>query len=248
MSERTSLTYKIHKVATQPDRVMPYFWRSVRNLRLRFINGDHTSFYRAVMADETSKDPDRAIGSDSRESWMRIGEIQYDYLIRHGLRAEHRLLDVGCGNLRAGWRLAQHLDPGHYHGVDISPDILLAAQDTICRFDLQDRLPYLTVVRDLRLDFLPAEHFDVVTAHSVFSHTPIEVIDQALANVGRLLRRDGWFDFTYCETSGPPRNFLNEDFYYPTSQLLDLARSHGLSAEKMNDWDYVQAKIRVTRS
>jgi ubiquinone/menaquinone biosynthesis C-methylase UbiE len=199
------------------------------------------------MANDTAKDPDMAIGSDSQDSWMHVGKIQYDYLPRHGLRPEHRLLDIGCGNLRAGWRLAQHLDPGHYYGVDISPDILLAAQDTIRRFNLQDRLPYLTVVRDLRLDFLPAGHFDVVTAHSVFTHTTIDVIDQALANVGRLLRPDGWFDFTYGETSGPPRNFLKQDFYYPTAQLLDLARSHGLAAEKMSDWDYVQAKIRVTR-
>jgi hypothetical protein len=40
---------------------------------------------------------------------------------------------------------------------------------------LQQRLPTLTPVRDLTLRFLPAAHFDVVHAHSVFSHSPLPV-------------------------------------------------------------------------
>jgi ubiquinone/menaquinone biosynthesis C-methylase UbiE len=247
MPERTSLAYKIGKATAHPGRILPYVRRSARNARLRLASPSHTDFYRAVMADETAKDPDRAIGSDSRDSWMWVGQLQHAYLLQHGLRPEHRLLDIGCGNLRAGWRLMRHLDPGNYYGVDISPDILIAAQDTVFRFDLQDRLPYLTDIGDLKLRFLPTGHFDVVTAHSVFSHTPIEVIDEALAHVGRVLKPSGFFDFTYPETDGAARDFLREDFYYPTRQLLDLTRSHGLTAEKMQDWDYAQAKIRVRR-
>jgi SAM-dependent methyltransferase len=245
MPERTSLAYKISKAVTSPERILPYLRRATRNARLRGTSRSHTEFYRAVMADETAKDPDRAIGSDSAQSWMGIGELQHTYLLRHGLRPEHRLLDIGCKNLRAGWRLIQYLNPGNYYGVDISPDILIAAQDTVCRFNLRDRLPYLTVIGDLKLGFLPDQHFDVVHAHSVFSHTPIDTIDEALAHVGRLLKPNGYFDFTYPETAGPARDFLREDFYYPTQQLVDLARSHGLAAEKMRDWDYDQAKIRV---
>jgi SAM-dependent methyltransferase len=244
MSARTSLTGKIRHAVAHPGRVLPHLRRTARNSRLR--GPGHTAFYRAVMADEARRDPDRAVGSDSRDSWLQVGQIQYDYLIRHGLRPEHRLLDIGCGNLRAGWRLARYLDPGHYTGIDISPDILLAALDTVREYDLQDQRPLLTVVGDLRLDWLPAEHFDVVHAHSVFSHTPLNVVDEALGGVGRVLRPGGWFDFTYFD--GPSGDFLREDFWHPTEQLLDLARSHRLRAESMADWDYHQEKIRVTRS
>ena len=31
---------------------------------------------------------------------------------RHGLRPEHRMLEIGCGNLRAGWRFIGYLDRG----------------------------------------------------------------------------------------------------------------------------------------
>jgi SAM-dependent methyltransferase len=246
MPERTSFAYKIRTAASRPGRIAPYLRRAARNRRLRGAAQDHTAYYRAVMADETAKDPDRAIGSDSRDSWLRVGELQYDYLIRHGLRPEDRLLDIGCGNLRAGWRLAGYLDPGNYWGVEISPDILLAALDTIRDYGLQARLPRLTVVADLRLAWLPAAHFGVVHAHSVFSHTPLEVVDEALGGVARVLAPGGYFDFTYFD--GPTRDFLREDFWHPTDQLIDLARSHGLAAERMTDWDYPQAKIRVRTS
>jgi hypothetical protein len=76
----------------------------------------------------------------------------------------------------------------------------------------------------------------------VFTHTPIDTIGEALAHVGRLLKPNGYFDFTYGETAGPARDFLREDFYYSTQQLVDLARSHGLTGEKMQDW--ITAKRR----
>jgi hypothetical protein len=43
---------------------------------------------------------------------------------------------------------------------------------------------------------------------------------------------------------------LREDFYYRAQTLIDLARSHGLEAEYMADWEetgHEQSKIRVTR-
>jgi predicted TPR repeat methyltransferase len=176
--------------------------------------------------------------------------MQFDYLIEHGLRPEHRMLDIGCGNLRGGWRFIDHLEPGHYYGIDISPDILIAAKKTLAERGLQDKLPHLTITGDLTFDFLPDAHFDVVHAHSVFSHSPLDVIDQCLAHVGRILAPDGFFDFTFDRTEGEEHVVLNEDFYYRTETLLALARRHGLRAEFMEDWErrpHGQSKIRVRR-
>ena len=38
------------------------------------------------------------------------------------------MLEIGCGNLRAGRLFIDYLDAGNYYGIDISPDILLAAR------------------------------------------------------------------------------------------------------------------------
>ncbi|MGH3277226.1 MAG: class I SAM-dependent methyltransferase, partial [Streptosporangiaceae bacterium] len=133
------------------------------------------AYYRAVMRWDTARSREGAVGSKTHDSWLRIGQLQFDYLLGHGLKPQARLLEIGCGNLRAGRLLAEYLDPGNYYGVDISPDILIAAQQVVTDYGLQDRLPHLTLVADLKLAFLPDAWFDVVHAHSVFSHSPLAV-------------------------------------------------------------------------
>jgi SAM-dependent methyltransferase len=160
------------------------------------------------------------------------------------------MLEIGCGNLRAGRLFIDYLEPGNYYGIDISPDILLAAQDTIAEQGIAAKLPHLTLVTDLRLQFLPDAGFDFVHAHSVFSHSPIEVIDECFAHVGRIMTPDGFFDFTFDRTEGTEHQVLHEDFYYQTRTLIELAAKHGLDATFMDDWEstgHDQSKIRITK-
>jgi ubiquinone/menaquinone biosynthesis C-methylase UbiE len=175
--------------------------------------------------------------------------MQFDYLIGHGLKPGDRMLEIGCGNLRAGRLFIDYLDAGNYYGIDISPDILLAATDTVEEYGLQRKLPRLTLVRDMSLGFLPDGHFTVVHAHSVFSHSPIEVIDECLRTVRRVMAPGGFFDFTFDRTEGAEHHVLHEDFYYRTETLIALAARHGLQARFMADWELLpheQSKLRVT--
>jgi SAM-dependent methyltransferase len=246
---RAALMYKIRYARGHPDRISPHLRRLARDLRLRLTSRDHVAYYRAVMRADAAQSPDAAVGSSSEQRWLALGQLQFDYLLKHGLRPGDRMLEIGCGNLRAGWRFISHLDTGNYYGIDISPDILLAAQDTLARRGLAAKLPHLTLVRDLRLAFLPDGCFTVVHAHSVFSHSPLEVIDECLAHVGRVLAPGGYFDFTFDRTEGREHQVLWEDFYYRTETLVGLAERHGLSARFMDDWEELphrQSRIRVT--
>lgn len=251
MPDRSSLGYKVRYAIGNPRRVAPYLRRLARDTRLRLRARDHVSYYRAVMrSDVAGKSPEWAVGSATHERWLALGEMQFAYLREHGLKPADRMLEIGCGNLRAGWRFIQYLNPGNYYGIDISPDILLAAQDTLVRYNLRDKLPCLTPVRDLTFAFLPDEHFTVVHAHSVFSHCPMETLDECLAHVGRIMRPEGFFDFTFNRTEDREHHVLREDFYFRTDTLIELARSHGLEARFMEDWEqrpHRQSKIRVTR-
>jgi len=248
--QRSSLLYQIQYAIRNPDRIRPYVSRYARDLVLRASAPDHVAYYREVMrSDVTEKSPFKAVGSPTEESWLRNGLLQFEYLLSHGLQPRHRVLEIGCGNLRAGWRIIEHLDAGNYYGLDISPDILLAANDTVVRYELQDKLPNLHLVRDLTFGWLPDGHFDVVHAHSVFSHTPLEIVEECFAHVGRILRPDGYFDFTFDRTELAEHQVLREDFYYRTETLVDLAAKHGLEARFMYDWEknpHKQSKIRIT--
>jgi len=247
--DRSRFLFKIRYAAQNPGRIAGYARRRARDAWLRRLTPDHLGYYRAVMASDAARSHDGAVGSSTRESWLKIGQMQFDYLAGHGLKPGDRMLEIGCGNLRAGHLFIDYLDAGHYHGIDISPDILLAAADSIEEFGLQAKLPHLNLVRDMSLRFLPDRWFTVVHAHSVFSHSPVEVIDECLRHVGRVMAADGFFDFTFDRTEGAEHHVLREDFYYRTETLIALAARYGLRARFMDDWErlpHEQSKIRVT--
>ncbi len=251
MKDRSRLGFKIRYAATHAGHIVPYARRRARDAFLWLGTRDHVSYYRAVMASDAARSREGAVGSKTHDSWLKIGQMQFDYLVSHGLKPDMRMLEIGCGNLRAGRLFIDHLDAGNYYGIDISPEILLAAQDVVAQYGLQAKLPHLTLVRDLRFAFLPAGQFDVIHAHSVFSHSPIEVIDECLAHVGRVLAPGGFFDFTFDRTDGPEHQVLREDFYYRTQTLTALAARHGLQAAFLADWEdlpHEQSKMRITRS
>ena len=247
--DRSRLAFKITYSLRHPRRIAGYLRRRSRDAWLRLRSADHVSYYRAVMRSDASRGAELAVGSPSHDYWLQIGRLQFDYATSHGLKPDMAMLEIGCGNLRAGRLFIDYLEPGCYYGIDISPDILKAAQDTVADYDLRAKLPHLTVVSDLRLHFLPDRGFDFVHAHSVFSHSPIEVIDECLAHVGRIMAPGGFFDFTFDRTEGTEHHVLREDFYYRAQTLLDLAAKHGLEATFMDDWEqtgHPQSKIRVT--
>ncbi|WP_084960052.1 class I SAM-dependent methyltransferase [Thermoactinospora rubra] len=245
--KRTNPLHQIQYAIRHPDRIVPHVRRLARDTWYRLRTPDHIAYYRAVMKSDTARSPEGAVGSHSHKRWLALGQLQFDYLVEHGLKPEHRMLEIGCGNLRAGRLFIDYLHTGNYYGIDISPDILFEAQATLERYGLAAKLPHLTPVRDLRLGFLPDDHFDVVHAHSVFSHSPLEVIEECFAHVGRVMKRDGWFDFTFDRTEGKEHQVLREDFYYRTETLLDLAARHGFRGEFMQDWEgrHKQSKIRL---
>jgi SAM-dependent methyltransferase len=248
--DRSRLSFKLGYAIRHPGRVIPYARRRGRDAMLGMRSADHVSYYRGVMRSDAGRCAEGAVGSPSHAEWLRIGQLQFDYLVGHGLQPGDRMLEIGCGNLRAGRLFIDYLNPGNYYGIDISPDILLAAQQVLAESGLQAKLPHLMLVADLKFAFLPPGKFTVVHAHSVFSHSPLPVIDECLAHVGRIMTSDAIFDFTFDRTEGTEHQVLHEDFYYRTATLIELANSHGLDAELMTDWEetgHPQSKIRVTR-
>jgi SAM-dependent methyltransferase len=187
---------------------------------------------------------------ETRENWVRRGQVQFDYLTGHGLQPGDRMLEIGCGNLRAGHLFIGYLSTGHYYGADISPDALLAAQRIIAEFGLQDKMPHLALVRGLDLRFLPAGKFTVIHAHNLFAGASADAISEGFAQVSRVMSRDAIFDFTFDRADGVDHHALRRDFNRRADTLTGLADTHGLDAELMNDWEqfgHGHSKLRLIR-
>ena len=51
--------------------------------------------------------------------WDEIGRLQFEFLRARGLKADHWLLDIGCGCLRGGIHAIKYLKTGNYYGFCI---------------------------------------------------------------------------------------------------------------------------------
>jgi SAM-dependent methyltransferase len=250
MAKQRGLAGTLRHATKYPERTRRYVRRLRRDLVLRMRHRDHLEYYGAVVSDDIVHGNEKAVSLSERPQWRKYGQLQFDYLIAHGLTPDHRVLEIGCGNLRAGWLMIDYLDAGHYYGVDIANAVLFGAQETIVRQGVVDKVPYLSLVRNMHFDFLPSEYFDVVHAHSVFSHCPLPVIEECFANVGRIMKPSGFFDFTFNK-SEKEFDRLREDFYYRTETLIAAAERHGLRGSFMDDWEPLhplQSKIRITKA
>jgi SAM-dependent methyltransferase len=252
MPRNRNLRASIVRALREPAYARRQVHRVSRDVRLRLKHrGDHVAYYRAVMQDAIARGETTAVATDrSSARWRKRGRRQFDYLVANGLLPEHRVLDIGCGNLRAGRRFISYLDPGNYWGIDISPDSIAGAHEVVRDEGLTDKAPHLLVVSNLSFDFADGAFFDVVHANSVFSHSPLSVVEECFAHIGRVLKPTGFFDFTFNRTEGRERSTLGEDYYYRPATLIDAAQRHRLRAEFLDDWEAlrpIQSKIRVTR-
>lgn len=132
--------------------------------------------------------------------WEKMGRHQFDYLCSQGLRPTDKLLDIGCGSLRAGVHLVPFLDANHYFGIDLVPELLqLGYEREICPLGLADRLDRATnlmATADFTIPF-PDVLFDVALAQSLFSHLPINHLRLCLYKLRLRMKEGGMFYATF---------------------------------------------------
>jgi len=132
--------------------------------------------------------------------WEGTGKLQQEFLIAQGLAPASKLLDVGCGALRAGILLAKHLDPGNYYGIDVNESLIRAALvHELPQDGIEDRVPAenLRVTDRFECDFGVA--FDYAIAQSVFTHLPLNHIRLCLFQLSRVMAPGGRFFATFFE-------------------------------------------------
>jgi hypothetical protein len=50
--------------------------------------------------------------------WDEWAQVEFDFMVSHGLEPQHVLLDIACGALRAGVHFIPYLDTGNHLGVE----------------------------------------------------------------------------------------------------------------------------------
>jgi hypothetical protein len=149
------------------------------------------------------------------------GREQFSYLLLAGLNPDSKLVDVGCGVLRAGYWLIHFLNSGCYFGIEphkgrlemgvniiLEPEVLQAKRpqfDTNSQFDTS----------------VFGTTFDFFLAYSIWTHASKRQIQSMLDSFLRDSTDDGIFLTSYLPASWKNRDY-KDDRWNGTSHESDV--------------------------
>lgn len=165
--------------------------------------------------------------------WEMKRRFQIDFLRRAGLLPHHRLLDLGCGTLRGGIPLIDHLAAGNYAGVEVRGEVLDEGRRELAESGLAGKAPQLVHCSRLtELDL--GRTFDVAWAFAVLIHMDDHILDDAVAAVARHLVPDGVFYATAnvgAEPAGTWQGF--PVVHREAAHYAEVFGRHGLALEDL---------------
>ena len=144
-----------------------------------------------------------------------MGATQFRLACALGLREHHRLLDFGCGSLRAGRLFIVYLNPGCYFGIEPNSWLVEdAIQSELGGNDLVN-LKRPTFSRNSDFDSrVFGINFNFIIAQSIFSHCGLDLIKITLEGFAEALSPDGIAMATFI-TSSEGQDFNGSGWVYP---------------------------------
>jgi SAM-dependent methyltransferase len=173
--------------------------------------------------------------------WDTIGPLQFDFMKKQGLRPEHRLLDIGCGSLRAGRFFIAYLNPRCYLGLDGDEPLVRAGlASEIEPAAIKEKQPEFAFNSNFQFPF--ERKPDFALAQSVLTHLTPSQIETCLTNL-RTFAPGCKFFATFNESSFAwPNAIFSPDtqrsFFYTRDQLADFAKQSGWSMVYIGDWGH----------
>ncbi|MFP6640424.1 MAG: class I SAM-dependent methyltransferase [Myxococcota bacterium] len=163
-----------------------------------------------------------------------MGATQFRLLCTLGLRAQHRLLDFGCGSLRVGRMLIPYLQPGHYYGVEPNRWLI----DDAIEHEVGADLIRIKTPQFLYHDTFSCREFDVrfdyILAQSIFSHCGADLITRILGEFAESLSEEGIVAATFIHSADRRRAEPEEGWVYPdevsysAASITELLEGSGL--------------------
>lgn len=172
--------------------------------------------------------------------WDFMGSTQFRLLTTLGLREHHRLLDLGCGSLRAGRLLIPYLNAGGYCGIE--PNMWLVEDAIAAEIGAE------TIARK-QARFSDSAHFDAagfgtpfdfIVAQSIFSHAGPDMLAEALPRLAAALAPGGLILATFlCHDLRPEIPPETPGWTYPgciayrPETLADQCAAAGLTGRRL---------------
>jgi len=162
-----------------------------------------------------------------------IGAQQFCVMIGLGLRAHHKMLDLGCGSLRGGRLFIPYLDPGNYYGIEPDTDLIVAGfENELGKAIIKIKKPTFWCFDDFTLTDT-GHKFNYILAQSILSHTGRDKLAYIFRQVSASLDTGGVFAATFFPGSDSNKSgWLGHGITsYSVETMSRLARSSGMGFE-----------------
>ena len=131
---------------------------------------------------------------------MPFGLWQLKFLKQNGLKKYHKIVDVGCGDLREGVPLINFLDSEKYIGLDQSQSAISQGLMSLTQQQINSKKPLFFMGYDFKLsNFIPNNDVDFAWANSVWTHLDLSVIITSLSEIYMILKPGGKFLVTFFD-------------------------------------------------
>ena len=173
--------------------------------------------------------------------WDELGLLQFQFLLKMGLKPSDCLFDIGCGSLRGGIHFIKYLDRGKYVGIDKDSYLIEdGLKKELNRKDLKLKVPNF-IIND-NFNFSESNQKpDFSIAQSLFTHLNLNDIRLCLKNLRKFVEKDHLFYATFKEGN----SLLNRKksnsfsvFFYSFKTLNDLAFSLGWNAYLIGEFGH----------
>ncbi len=183
--------------------------------------------------------------------WDEIGRLQFEYLIQHGLKPSHVLLDIACGALRGGVHFINYLDPGHYLGLEKESTLVeLGIEEELGRAVLLAKAPEFVVSDFFEFDrFSRRPQFSL--AQSLFTHLTPDDIKVCLSRLRRFVGSPtlGTVLFaTFSEGSSlrnPDKSHSHDVFCYMPHEMAAFGEDSEWKATHLGDWGHPRKQMMM---
>ena len=188
------------------------------------------------------------IGGDG-EYWERISGLQFEFLVRQGLKPSDIFVDVACGSLRGGMKFIDYLEPTHYLGIDKHIELVIygvAKELGIERF--QEKRPKFVISDTFEFaKFRIAPNFGI--AQSLFSHLIEADIVLCLSNLRAAAAPGCRFFATFHraekEISNPSSSHSHGYFAYTRAQMESFGQQTGWNPNYIGDWGHPRGQHMI---
>jgi len=189
------------------------------------------------------KEKDYASYVGKKIHWDQKAAMQFRLLCSFGLRQNHKLLDFGCGSLRAGRLFIPYLESGNYYGVEPNKWLIDDAIENEIGSDLvRLKGPNFFYNDDFSCPPNTEKKFDFILAQSIFSHSGISETERAISQFASAAKDSGIILVTFVPADKNFAHIHNTDkdgwaypgcFSYDENQIDSFFKKSNLHYKRL---------------